>query len=77
MILYECDRRRCDNCDPICGHTTDISHARNYIKDPYGDYWELPREINEYMKMMQKIEATNVMGNVLNIQEDNDGRRKK
>lgn len=29
-ILYKCDRRACDKCNPDCEHTKDIKHARNF-----------------------------------------------
>lgn len=33
-ILYLCDHHRCECCSyPECDHTTDISHARNFV--PY------------------------------------------
>ena len=32
-ILYICDRRKCKNCSGWCDHTTDISHADNFIKN--------------------------------------------
>ena len=32
-ILYLCDRKACETCIPeICDYTTDISHARNFVK---------------------------------------------
>lgn len=30
-IVYECDRRACSGgCNPICGYTSDIKHAKNF-----------------------------------------------
>lgn len=29
-IAYVCDRKACENCNPECFHTFDISHARNF-----------------------------------------------
>ena len=29
-VLYICDRRACNKCDPECIHTSDISHAKNF-----------------------------------------------
>lgn len=29
-ILYKCDRRACEKCNPECEYTKDIRHARNY-----------------------------------------------
>lgn len=32
-VLYLCDRRACsDKCSyPVCSHTTDIRHAKNFV----------------------------------------------
>ena len=31
VILYECDRQKCTDCSwPICQHTSDITHAKNF-----------------------------------------------
>lgn len=30
-IVYECDRRACRcGCNQVCGHTSDIRHAKNF-----------------------------------------------
>lgn len=29
-VLYICDRRACNKCNPECMHTNDISHAKNF-----------------------------------------------
>lgn len=44
-ILYICDREACTVCSEFCFHTTDITHAKNFIKSqnpiaPVNDYWE-------------------------------------
>lgn len=44
-ILYLCDRKACAICSEFCFHTTDITHAKNFIKSqnpiaPVNDYWE-------------------------------------
>jgi len=39
-VYYVCDRRACDQCDPRCHHTKDISHAKYFEKDEDGDYHE-------------------------------------
>lgn len=32
-VVYLCDRKACASCAPdVCDHTTDISHARNFVK---------------------------------------------
>lgn len=41
-VLYICDRRRCQSCNPECSYTSDISHAKNFEK--IGDVCkEVPR----------------------------------
>lgn len=44
-ILYLCDGKRCgDSCPSIeCKHTLDISHAKNFVRNCYGSYWEKPK----------------------------------
>lgn len=41
-ILYLCDGKQCgDSCPSVeCKHTSDISHAKNFIKGDYDSYWE-------------------------------------
>lgn len=39
-IIYICDRRACKQCNAECMHTTDIKHAKNFVKLPTGAYWE-------------------------------------
>lgn len=34
FVLYECDRRACDRCNPECHHTNDIRHAENFQLSP-------------------------------------------
>lgn len=36
VILYLCDRKRCNNCNPNgeCRHTTDICHSVNFKQPP-------------------------------------------
>lgn len=29
-IFYICDRKKCENCNPDCKHTSDILHAVNF-----------------------------------------------
>lgn len=29
-ILYVCDRRACQCCNPACNYTADIRHAKNF-----------------------------------------------
>ena len=45
-IFYICDREACDKCNEFCFHTTDITHAKNFIKSTNPlciteyNYWE-------------------------------------
>ena len=41
-ILYLCDGKQCgDSCPSAeCKHTSDISHAKNFVKGDYDSYWE-------------------------------------
>lgn len=33
-IIYLCDRKKCNNCSyPMCKHTSDINHAKNFKYD--------------------------------------------
>lgn len=37
-IAYLCDKTACQNCSyPMCSHTTDITHAKNFKKMPITD----------------------------------------
>ena len=30
-VLYLCDQKQCENCSyPLCRHTTDVTHAKNF-----------------------------------------------
>ena len=45
-ILYLCDGKKCEQCDPdFCSHTTDINHAKNFIKS-WGDFIEVESKEN-------------------------------
>lgn len=40
-IFYKCDRKKCDDCNnEVCEYTSDITHARNFKKDIFGNYFE-------------------------------------
>lgn len=30
VVLYKCDRRRCEKCNDYCEHTKDIKHAASF-----------------------------------------------
>ena len=47
-ILYLCDGKKCEQCDPdFCSHTTDINHAKNFIKS-WGDFIEVESKENSW-----------------------------
>ena len=35
-VLYLCDRRACDRCNPDCYYTADVRHAKHFEVEPYG-----------------------------------------
>lgn len=42
-ILYICDQLKCENCsaaEGLCHHTSDISHAANFVQVDDGIYVE-------------------------------------
>lgn len=41
-IFYLCDGKQCgDSCpEAKCKHTSDVSHAKNFVKWNYNSYWE-------------------------------------
>lgn len=40
-VFYLCDRRACEKCRPECSHTTDPSHAKNFVTTEKGGLWEV------------------------------------
>lgn len=55
-VLYICDGKKCgDTCTgKECKHTSDITHAKNFVKGDYDSYWEkektMWRPISEYSR---------------------------
>jgi hypothetical protein len=41
-VLYICDAKKCGDICPgkECKHTSDITHAKNFVKGDYDSYWE-------------------------------------
>lgn len=37
-VLYLCDRRKCDRCNPECKRTEDVRHAKHFEVGEYGGY---------------------------------------
>ncbi len=71
-ILYFCDGKQCDETCPSteCKHTSDISHAKNFIKGDYDSYWEKEngsRQINEDMSQSDRME---LWGRLIDVVED-------
>ena len=58
-VLYLCDRKACENCNPDCRYTHDISHAisfrrffKEYMEVPHGEATMCPSlTIKEYMEV--------------------------
>lgn len=57
-VLYLCDGKRCgDSCPSTeCKHTSDISHAINFVKNEHDSYWEKRNEQN-CAEMSQLVKA--------------------
>lgn len=71
-ILYFCDGKQCGETCPSteCKHTSDISHAKNFIKGDYDSYWEKEngsRQINEDMTQSDRME---LWGRLIDVVED-------
>lgn len=71
-ILYFCDGKRCGETCPSteCKHTSDISHAKNFIKGDYDSYWEKEngsRQISEDMSQSDRME---LWGRLIDVVED-------
>lgn len=45
-VLYICDRRACNKCDPECMHTSDISHAKDFelLDDVFVEQWRRSKD---------------------------------
>lgn len=39
-VLFLCDRRACEKCNPDCTHTTDITHAADFATTVHGDFFQ-------------------------------------
>lgn len=45
IIMYLCDRKKCENCREECQHTTDANHAIHKIK--FKNYGNVIVEVEE------------------------------
>ena len=53
-IAYACDQKVCDYCTyPLCRHTTDIQHAKNFEELEEGKYFE--KENDHYARFAQEV----------------------
>ena len=49
-VVYECDRKACENCNDYCRHTSDIMHAVNFEqvdKDLFAEKLHVAAETEE------------------------------
>lgn len=70
-ILYLCDEKQCgDSCPSTeCKHTSDISHAKNFIKGDYNSYWE-KEMMNKHVDKQNCAERAELFGRLIDIVED-------
>ena len=57
MILYICDRKKCENCSPDCKHTKDIKHAKHFerFSDVYIENNTVQDTIENFTRSLEKI----------------------
>lgn len=53
--VYVCDRKRCEDCNPLCKHTSDIQHAVNFDKhnDMYIERTEASMSFGEALEALK------------------------
>lgn len=69
-VLYLCDGKQCGETCPSteCRHTSDIFHAKNFVKGDYDSYWEKSNsQINEDMSQSERME---LWGCLIDVVED-------
>ena len=71
-ILYLCDGKRCgETCQSSeCKHTTDISHAKNFVKDDYDSYWEKENRSGQISEDMSQSDRMELWGCLIDVVED-------
>ncbi|WP_290233562.1 hypothetical protein [Bacteroides acidifaciens] len=70
QTLYLCDEKQCgDSCTSAeCKHTSNISHAKNFVKDEQNNYWE--KNDNKISENMTQSERMELWGCLIDVVED-------
>lgn len=71
-ILYFCDGKQCgDSCPSAeCKHTSDISHAKNFVKGDYDSYWENENRSRQISEGMSQSDRMELWGRLIDVVED-------
>lgn len=71
-ILYLCDGKQCgDSCPSAeCKHTSDISHAKNFVKGDYDSYWEKENRSRQISEDMSQSDRMELWGRLIDVVED-------
>ncbi len=71
-IFYLCDGGKCgETCQSTeCKHTSDISHAKNFVRNCYGSYWEKEKKIGQISEDMSQSDRMELWGNLIDVVED-------
>lgn len=71
-ILYLCDGKRCGDPCPLaeCKHTSDISHAKNFVKGDYDSYWEKENRSGQISEVMSQSDRMELWGRLIDVVED-------
>lgn len=70
-ILYFCDGKQCGETCPSteCKHTSDISHAKNFIKGDYDSYWEKENRSGQISEDMSQSDRMELWGRLIDVVE--------
>ncbi|WP_243259738.1 hypothetical protein [Enterocloster bolteae] len=71
-ILYLCDGEQCgDSCPSAeCKHTSNISHAKNFVKGDYDSYWEKENRSRQISEDMSQSDRMELWGRLIDVVED-------
>ena len=71
-ILYLCDGKQCGDTYPSaeCKHTSDISHAKNFVKGDYDSYWEKENRSRQISEDMSQSDRMELWGRLIDVVED-------
>ena len=71
-ILYLCDGKQCgDSCPSAeCKHTSNISHAKNFVKGDYDSYWEKENRSRQISEDMSQSDRMELWGRLIDVVED-------